>query len=100
MTKTKKRLQNIFQNSTGSGYMDTVVLVIISIMTLAFGMQLFEVYMTKQKVDTFATELMGAAKFSNLLGNKAVKLQQKQRLRRGIWALTLPFHGAEQGDFN
>ncbi len=84
MKEVKKNLMKMNENNKGQGYLDTVILILVSIMVIAFAMQLFQVYMTKQKVDTFATELMRVAEISGQVGSATSSKAETLKSNLGI----------------
>ncbi|MFI3255051.1 MAG: DUF4320 family protein [Eubacteriales bacterium] len=84
MKEVKKKLMEMNENNKGQGYLDTVILILVSIMVIAFAMQLFQVYMTKQKVDTFATELMRVAEISGQVGSATSSKAETLKSNLGI----------------
>ncbi len=84
MKEVKKKMQEMQQNNEGQSYIDTLILVIVAILILAFAMQLFQVYMTKQKVDTFATELMRVAEIAGEVGSATSAKAETLKSNLGI----------------
>lgn len=84
MKEVKKKMQEMQANNEGQSYIDTLILVVVAILILAFAMQLFEVYMTKQKVDTFATELMRVAEISGQVGSETTAKAETLKSNLGI----------------
>lgn len=53
---------------TGEGYVDVIVLVLCAVMVLALAMRVLPVFIQKQQLDTFATELVREAEVSGRVG--------------------------------
>lgn len=79
-----KKMKNIIHNNRGSGYIDLIILVFVVVMVVAFAMQVLTVYMTKQKVDTFATEVMRIAEVSGQVGSATTSKTTSLKHNLGI----------------
>ena len=53
-----KRLQNVWKDRQAEGYIDVVVLVLCAVLVLALAIRILPVFVAKQQLDTFATELV------------------------------------------
>ena len=86
----EKRVKKIAESQNGEGYVDVMILVLSAVMVLALSMRVFPVFIQKQQLDTFATELVREAEVSGRVGaeTSAVLLccQKKQGFIR-------TFHG-------
>ena len=51
------RLWRALSERRGEGYVDVIVLVLCAVMVLALAMRVLPVFIQKQQLDTFATEL-------------------------------------------
>lgn len=80
----KKILNKLRKNNQGQGYIDVVILVLVAIMVVATAMQIFTVYMAKQKVDSFATELMRVAEISGQVGSETTTKAATLKSNLGI----------------
>ena len=54
----------------GEGYIDVCVLVLCAVLVLALAVRVLPVYIAKQRLDTFATELIREAEISGEVGGK------------------------------
>ena len=52
------RLWRALSERRGEGYVDVIVLVLCAVMVLALAMRVLPVFIQKQQLDTFATELV------------------------------------------
>lgn len=66
----EKRLKKIAESQKGEGYVDVIVLVLSAVMVLALSMRVLPVFIQKQQLDTFATELVGEAEVSGRVGTE------------------------------
>ena len=68
--KMKKRLWKLFREKRGEGYVDVIILVLCAVMVLALSMRVLPVFIQKQQLDTFATELVREAEISGRVGSE------------------------------
>lgn len=71
-----KKLLKLLRNNYGEGYIDVVVLVLCAMLVIALAVNVFPAYIAKQKVDTFATELMREAEIAGRVGSETAKREQ------------------------
>ena len=57
----KQHLRSILSEKRGEGYVDVIILVLSAVMVLALSMRVLPVFIQKQQLDTFATELVREA---------------------------------------
>ncbi|MFI3293947.1 MAG: DUF4320 family protein [Rikenellaceae bacterium] len=67
----------ILKNKRGEGYMDTVVLVLCAMLVIAMAVRVFPAYIAKQKVDTFATEILREAEIAGRIGAETTAAENK-----------------------
>lgn len=83
-----KRLQEVFHDKRAEGYVDAVVLVLCAVLVLALAMRVLPVFIQKQQLDMFATELVREAEVSGQVGTetnrRAEILQEKTGLAPDI----------------
>lgn len=75
------------------GYIDVAVLVLIAMLVIAFAVRLFPVYIEKNQLDSFATELCREAEISGRVGSqtdaRARELEEQTGLNPSIsWSRT------------
>ena len=79
-----KRLGCLLKDKHGEGYVDVVVLVLCAVMVLALSLRVLPVFVKKQQLDTFATELVREAEVSGRVGSetsrRAAILEEKTGL--------------------
>ena len=61
------RLWRALSERRGEGYVDVIVLVLCAVMVLALAMRVLPIFIQKQQLDTFATELVREAEKRMLL---------------------------------
>lgn len=80
----RKPMLYLMKDRRGEGYIDVVVLVLCAVMVLALSVRILPVFIQKQQLDTFATELVREAEISGRVGTetsrRAAVLQEKTGL--------------------
>lgn len=71
-----QRLLKPLKNNRGEGYIDVVVLVLCAMLVVALAVKVFPAYIAKQKVDTFATELMREAEIAGRIGSETSRREE------------------------
>ena len=84
----EKRVKKIAESQNGEGYVDVMILVVSAVMVLALSMRVFPVFIQKQQLDTFATELVREAEVSGRVGaetsRRAAVLSEKTGIHPNI----------------
>ena len=65
-----RRSRRKFGERRGEGYVDVIVLVLCAMLVLALVMRVLPVFIQKQQLDTFATELVREAAVSGRVGSE------------------------------
>ena len=65
-----KRWKRLWRDRSGEGYVDMVVLVLCGMLVLALCVQVLPVFVKKQQLDVFATELVREAEISGRVGTE------------------------------
>ncbi|WP_313527815.1 DUF4320 family protein [Anaerotignum sp.] len=78
------RLRKSLKNNRGEGYIDVVVLVLCAMLVIALAVKVFPAYIAKQKVDTFATELVREAEIAGRVGSETARREQLLVEKTGI----------------
>ena len=68
----------------GEGYIDVCVLVVCAMLVVAFALQVLPVFIAKQQLDTYATELVREAEISGRVGSETTLREQVLNERMGI----------------
>ena len=63
-------LKRVFRDKQGDGYIDIAVLVLCIFLVLALAVKLLPVFIAKQQLDTYATELCREAEISGRVGSE------------------------------
>ena len=64
------RLRKILAGRSGEGYIDVAVLILCVMLVLALSVKILPVFIAKQQLDTYATELCREAEISGRWGRK------------------------------
>ena len=73
-----------FKRRPGEGYIDVCVLVVCAMLVVAFALQVLPVFLAKQQLDTYATELVREAEISGRVGSETTLREQVLNERMGI----------------
>lgn len=73
-----------FKKRPGEGYIDTCVLVVSAMLVIAFALQVLPVFIAKQQLDTYATELVREAEIAGRVGTETALREQILNERMGI----------------
>lgn len=68
----------------GEGYIDVCVLVVCAMLVIAFALRVLPVFIAKQQLDTYATELVREAEISGRVGSETTLREQVLGERMGI----------------
>jgi hypothetical protein len=74
----------ILKNNVGEGYIDVVILVLCAMLIIGLAIKVFPVYVAKQQIDTFATELIREAEISGRIGTETSRRERLLREKTGI----------------
>lgn len=79
-----KRFRGIVKNRRAEGYIDVVVLVLCAVLMLALAIRILPVFVAKQQLDTFATELVREAEVTGRVGSETSRRAVVLREKTGI----------------
>lgn len=79
-----KRVQEVLHSKRGEGYVDTVVLVLCAVLVLALVIRVLPVFIQKQQLDMFATELVREAEVSGRVGMETNRRAEILREKTGL----------------
>ena len=80
LTKARRALKN----RRGEGYIDICLLVLVAMLVLALCLKVLPVFVAKQQLDTFATELCREAEISGRVGSETHRRAAVLREKTGI----------------
>ena len=63
-------LKKILRSKRGEGYLDVCILVLCAMLVIALAVRVFPVFVAKQQLDTFATELIREAEIAGRVGSE------------------------------
>ena len=72
------------KSKRGEGYIDVCVLVLCAMLVIALAVRVFPVFIAKQQLDTFATELCREAEIAGRVGTETSRREQLLREKTGI----------------
>lgn len=79
-----KRFHAILKDKRAEGYVDIIVLVLCAVMVLALALRVLPVFVAKQQLDTFATELVREAEVTGRVGSETDRRAAILREQTGI----------------
>lgn len=68
----------------GEGYIDTVVVVLVTMMLIALAVRVYPVFMIKNDLNTFAGELVRVAELEGRIGSETRAKENELKARLGI----------------
>lgn len=74
----------ILKNKRGEGYIDVVVLVLCAMLVIALAINVLPVYIAKNQLDSFATELCREAEIAGRIGTETNLRAQVLREKTGL----------------
>ncbi|MBU5426958.1 DUF4320 family protein [Tissierella pigra] len=74
----------VLKSNKGEGYIDVAVLVLSVMLVIALAVKVFPVYIAKQQIDTFATELVREAEIAGRVGAETTNREILLRDKMGI----------------
>ena len=77
-------MRKLLKRRSGEGYIDVCVLVVCAMLVLALVVRVLPVYITKQQLDTFATELVREAELYGRIGTETTRRAQSLREQTGL----------------
>ena len=79
------KIRYLLKNTRGEGYVDVIVLVLCAVLVLALAMRVLPVFIQKQQLDTFATELVREAEVSGRVGSETSRRAAILSEQTGLW---------------
>ena len=79
-----KRWKRLWRDRSGEGYVDMVVLVLCGMLVLALCVQVLPVFVKKQQLDVFATELVREAEISGRVGAETDRREENLIEKTGL----------------
>lgn len=72
------------RNKRGEGYIDVAVLVLCALLVIALAVNVFPVYIAKNQLDTYASELCREAEIAGRVGSETSQREQVLREKTGL----------------
>lgn len=79
-----RRIKEVIKQQRGEGYIDIAVLVLCVMLVLALSVKILPVFIAKQQLDTFATELCREAELSGRIGSETNRRAAILREKTGL----------------
>lgn len=79
-----KQIYKILRSKRAEGYVDVIVLVLCAMLVLALAIRVLPVFIAKQQLDTFATELVREAEISGRVGSETDRRAAVLREKTGL----------------
>lgn len=80
----QKKIRRLLQEKRGEGYVDVTVLVLCAVLVLALSIRVLPVFIQKQQLDLFATELVREAEVSGRVGTETNRRAEILREKTGL----------------
>jgi len=77
-------MMKLLRSQRGEGYIDVAVLVLCAMLVIALAVKVFPVYITKNQLDTFATELCREAEIAGRVGSETSQRAQVLKEKTGL----------------
>ncbi|WP_045093695.1 DUF4320 family protein [Clostridium sp. FS41] len=77
-------MKKILKNRRGEGYIDVAVLVLCMMLVIAVAVSVLPVFVTKNKLDTYAAELCREAEIAGRVGNETTLRAQVLTQKTGL----------------
>jgi len=74
----------LLKSKKGEGYIDTVVVVLVSMMLIAMAVKVFPVFIVKNDLNTFANELVRVAEIEGRIGSETKAKENALKASLGI----------------
>lgn len=73
----------LLRSQRGEGYIDVAVLVLCAMLVIALAVKVLPVYIAKNQLDTFATELCREAEIAGRVGSETTQRTQVLKKKQG-----------------
>ena len=77
-------MTKVIQNRRGEGFVDVCILVLAIVMVLALFVKVMPVFIAKQNLDTYASELVRTAEVAGCVGNATTAKNNSLRKETGL----------------
>ena len=80
----RKKLYRLLRDKRGEGDVDVVVLILCAVLVLALAMRVLPVFIQKQQLDMFATELIREAEVTGRIGTETTRRAEILKEKTGL----------------
>ena len=77
-------MKKILKSKRGEGYIDVCVLVLCAVLVIVLAVRVLPVFIAKNQLDTYATELCREAEISGRVGSETSRREQFLREKTGL----------------
>ncbi len=77
-------MKRYFKKRRGEGYIDVCVMIVSALLVIAFALQVLPVFIAKQQLDTYATELVREAEIAGCVGSETTRREEALNERMNI----------------
>jgi len=77
-------MRKLLRSRRGEAYIDLCIFVLVAMIVIAIALRVYPVYVTKQQLDTFATELAREAEIAGMIGSETDRRAETLRASTGI----------------
>lgn len=77
-------LTKILKSTRGEGYIDVIVIILSAMLVIALAVKVFPVFIVKQQLDIYATELCRTAEIAGQIGTETTARVQELKAQTGI----------------
>ena len=77
-------MKKILKSKRGEGYIDVCILVLCAVLVIALAVRVLPVFIAKNQLDTYATELCREAEISGRVGSETSRREQYLREKTGL----------------
>lgn len=78
------KLNKILLSNSGEGYVDSAVIVIVSMLVIALAVKVYPVFIIKNELNTFADEIARVAEIEGRIGVETTNKQNELKASMGI----------------
>lgn len=79
-----KNIQKVLKDKKGEGYIDVIIFVLVAIIIIIFIIKVVPVFIKKQQLDNFATEIVRIAEVTGEIGTSVKKREEELKKSLGI----------------
>ena len=78
------KMKTLLKSNSGEGYIDTVVIVIVAMLVIAMAVKVYPVFIVKNELNTFASEIARVAEIEGRIGGATSNKENELKVNMGI----------------